>query len=152
MILNQSQQQITSCGWKQCRKWDWLDKLQLFIWVCVTPIEQRMTVKWFKWVLKVCPKIHFSHLSKVNYQLNEHWVQNVGRKCISTAIYVKGDDMYQSKGFCQEFRCILSDLNFQLEQSKSENPAHKKPVQGCKICQFIDHVFLYIDTNLWLCG
>ena len=41
-----------------------------------------MTVRWFKWVLKVCPKFKFScsHFSEVNDLLDEHWAKNVQRE------------------------------------------------------------------------
>ena len=39
-----------------------------------SPVEQRMTVKWFDWDLKICPKfqVFISHFSKVLDLLNEH--------------------------------------------------------------------------------
>ena len=54
-----------------------------------------MTVKWFNWSLKLCPKFQIQSLifrfSEVpNYQnlLNEHIEKNMQRENISSSIYV----------------------------------------------------------------
>ena len=48
----------------------------------------------------------------------------------------------RSKAFSQEFSCILSDLDLQLEQSKHENPAREKI--GSSLLDMMSHIqFLF---------
>ena len=47
-----------------------------------SPVEQKMIVKWFHWVLKICPKVQvlISHFSEVNDLLDEYFNPNLSPK------------------------------------------------------------------------
>ena len=70
------------------------------------------------------------------------------RENISTLIYFQFDNMCRSKFFCQEYRCILSDLDFWLEKSENENPVHEGSVQVFELWWFLCSVkAVFFSTN-----
>ena len=103
-------------------------------------------------ISKIYPKLQVLtfHFFEVDELLNENWAKIVLSENISTPIHVQCDKMYQSKVCVQEFWYFVSGLDIRPEQSKNDNPAPKKLVQGCEKQRFNYLFSQQIDTKLWL--